>query len=243
MVYSSVIGKSLGNGFPGQFAQQGPKVAISAPNTGNSDIYFGDAVFGFNGGVAKADAAGVIPSMAAFKGIALAHVQTANAYEAQSSGGYPTDAPVAVIEEGAVVVDVSNSAINAPAVDGPVYVRIANGTDAKPIGGLEAAADATTYSVMVTTQTSGSANIVVASVANLASGMTISGTGIPAGTCITAVNSAANTITISAAATSSASSGTLTAGGNALQITNATFGTQADSKGVAMLVLKTRNNS
>jgi hypothetical protein len=242
-VYSSAIGKSLNNGFPGQFAQQGPKVAITAPNAGDTDIYFGDPVFSYNGGVAGAGAASLVPTFSLFKGVALAHVQTANSYNSQSLGGYPSDVPVPVIEEGGVVVYVSNASGNAPTVDGAVYVRIANGTTAKPVNGFEAAADSTTYTATVTTQTSGSASIVVSAVTNLAVGMTVSGTGIPSGAYITAINASTLTVTISAAATSTASSGTLTFGSNTIQIANTTWGTVADSNGVALLVLKTRNNS
>lgn len=65
-----------------------------------------------------------------------------------------------------------------------------------------------TNTATVTTQTSGSASLVVSSASGLAVGMTVVGTGIPAGTTILAINS--DTITLSQAATTSESSGTVT---------------------------------
>jgi hypothetical protein len=238
-----VIGKYFNNGFPGTFAEQGDRLIPTFANTGDAEMDFGAPVFSYSGGVAVAGSTGVIPTAASFKGVAVSHVQTALSYTAQSMGQYPESRPVPVMERGGVAVCVSNAATNAPAIDGNAYVRIANGTTAKPVGGFEAAADSTTYTATVTTQTSGSAAVVVSSVASLALGMTVSGTGIASGSTITAINSGTLTITLSAAATTTASSGTLTFGGNTVQITNATFGSTADANGVAMLVIKSRNNS
>ena len=62
----------------------------------------------------------------------------------------------------------------------------------------------------VTTQTSGSTSLVVSSVSGLSVGMTVVGTGIPVGTTITVINSGTSTLTLSQAATTTASSGTVT---------------------------------
>lgn len=67
-----------------------------------------------------------------------------------------------------------------------------------------------TNSATVTTQTSGSTSLVISSTSGLSVGMTVVGTGIPAGTTILAINSGTSTVTMSQTATSSASSGTVT---------------------------------
>jgi hypothetical protein len=170
------IGKTFNNGFPGTFGQQGTKVVSTFPDTGNAEIDFGSPIFSLNGGVAAVGSTGLTPTAANFKGVAAAHVTRANEYIAQSLGGYLTNDPVPCFEEGGIMVYVGNSAVNAPVIDGPVYVRIAGGTTSMPIGEFEAVADSVT----------------------------------PA---------------------------------NTIQITNVTFGSTADSSGVALLILKTRNNS
>lgn len=171
-----VIGRSLNNGFPGQYAAQPDEITSAFPNTGDAAMVFGSAVFGFNGGVAVAGSTGLTPTAANFKGVAKANVKTANAYNPQSLGGFAQSEPVPVFERGAICVFVSNSAVNAPAIDGPVYIRVAGGTATTPVNGFETIPDATT----------------------------------PA---------------------------------NTILLTNATWGSRADSNGVAELVLKTRNNS
>lgn len=170
---ASTIGKTFGNGFPGTYGEQPDKIVITAPNTGDADMVFGAPVFSFDDGVAVAGSTGLTPSAANFTGVAEAHVQTANAYNPQSLGGYALNQPVPVFERGGIVVYVGNSAAHAPTINGAVYVRIAGGTDDMPVGEFEAAADST----------------------------------------------------------------------NTIQITNATWGSTADANGVALLVLKTRNNS
>jgi len=240
---TGVIGKYFNNGFPGTIAEMGDDLAKTFPNTGDATMNFGAAVFSLGAGVGVAGSTGLVPTAALFSGVALAHVQTANTYTAQNMGAYGVNAPVPVLERGGVVVQVYPAASNLAALNGNAYVRIANGTAAKPVSGVEAASDATTYTATVTTQTSGSASIVVSSVANLAVGMTVSGTGIPAGAIITAINVGTLTITISAVATASASSGTLTFGGNTLLLTNCVFGCASDTNGAASLVIKSRNNA
>jgi hypothetical protein len=176
------IGTSFNNGFPGTFGQQGPKIVSTAPNTGDAEMNFGSPIFGLISsttgayGVAAAGSTGLTPTAVNFKGVAEAHVTRANEYIAQSLGGYLTNDAVPCFEQGGIVVYVGNSAVNAPAIDGDVYVRIAGGTDSMPVGEFEAAPDGTT----------------------------------PA---------------------------------NTIQITNATWGSTADSNGVALLILKTRNNA
>jgi len=239
----TVIGKYLNHGFPGTVAEMGDQLVKAWSNQGDATMKFGEPVFYLTTGVGAVGSSGLAPTASIFHGIAVAHVQSANTYTAQNMGTYDQYKAVPVIERGAVSVQVNNTATNAPAINGTAYVRIANGTTAKPVGGFEAAADATTYTATVTTQTSTSTSIVVSSVSNLAVGMTVSGTGIPTGAIITAINSSTLTITISAAATTTASSGTLTFGGNTIALTNCCWGSTADSNGVATLVVKTRNNA
>lgn len=168
-----VIGKYLNNGFPGTYAEQGDHIVKTFPNTGDAEMDFGAPVFGLNGGVAAAGSAGLTPTAALFKGVAVAHVQSANSYLAQNMGQYVKNQPVPVIERGGVAVQVNGAAVNAPVIDGAVYVRIAAAATGKPIGGFEAAADGT----------------------------------------------------------------------NTIQITNAVWGSSADANGVALLVIKERNNA
>jgi hypothetical protein len=237
------IGKYLPNGFPGTYAEQGDHLIKTFPNTGDATMYFGSPVFAYDGGCAAISSTGLVPTATNFKGIAIAHVQSANTYTAQNMGTYDEYTAVPVAERAGISVQVNGTSSNAPARESAVYVRVANGTTAKPIGGFEAAADSTTYTATVTTQTSGSTSIVISSVANLAVGMTASGTGIPSGAHITAISSSTLTITISAAATSTASSGTLTFSGNTLALTNCVFGSTDDDNGVALLIIKSRNNA
>lgn len=240
---ASVIGKYFGNGFLGGYAEQGDHLVKTYANTGDAELDFGDPVFSTSTGIAVPGSTGLVPTTTNFVGAAIQHVQTATIYPAQNLGSYLQNAPTPVMIRGGVSVLCNNAAVNAPAVDGAVYVRIANGSTAKPVGGFEAAADATTYTATVTTQTSGSTALVVSAVTNLAVGMTVSGTGIPTGTTITAINAGTLTVSLSAAATTTASSGTVTFGGNTIQITNATWGSSADSNGVALLIIKSRNNA
>ncbi len=247
--------KYLPYGFPGSMGQQGPWGVEVFPNAATLAINFGMPVFALNEtaangmgvtgaqGVAIAGATGLMPTAANFKGVAEAHVQQANSYNPQSMGNYLQYAPVPVVDLGGPVVQVYNSAVNPPVKDGPVYVRIANPAAGEIVGGFEALNDTTTYTPTITTQTTSSANITLAAVTNLAVGMTVIGTGIPASAIITAINATTGVITISAAATTTASSGTLTIGGNTLLITNATWGSGSDASGVALLILKVRNNS
>lgn len=174
-MFGQVIGTSLNNGFPGQYAEQGDHLVKTFSNTGDTALYFGAAVFGLNNGIAVVGSTGLTATASNFKGVATSQVKAANAYNPQSLGGYLQYEPTPVIERGGVAVYVGNASVNPPVVDGPVYVRVAGGTTATPVGEFEAAADAT-----------------------------------PA---------------------------------NTVQITNATWGSAADANGVALLVIKNRNNS
>ena len=240
---ASVILKTLNNGFPGQYAEQGDNLVKTFSNAGDVSAKFGDPVFSITGGVAAASATGLVPTATLFKGVAKANVQSGNSYPSQDMGAYVQYSAVPVVERGGVAAVCNAAATHAPAIDGAVYVRISNAGTGKPVGGFEAAADATTYTATVTTQTSGGTALVISSVASLAVGMTVSGTGIPSGATITAINVDTLTVTLSAAATTTASSGTATFGGNTIQITNATWGSTADANGVALLIVKTRNNA
>lgn len=169
----AVIFKTLKNGFPGMYAEQGDHLVKTFPNTGDAEMDFGAPVFRKGDGVAAVNSTGLTPSATNFVGVAEAHVQTANAYNPQSLGKYTASQPVPVAERGGISVYVGNAAVNAPTIDGTVYVRIAVGTSGLPVGEFEAAADST----------------------------------------------------------------------NTIQITNAAWGSTADANGVALLILKSRNNS
>lgn len=168
-----VIGTSFNNGFPGHYAEQPDMLIKTFANAGDTTISFGAPVFGVTGGVAAVGATGLTATAALFKGVAASQIKSALSYPDQSVGTYTVSQQMPVFERGAVSVQVNNAAVNAPAVDGAVYVRIAAGTETKPVGGFEAVADST----------------------------------------------------------------------NTIQITNATWGTTADTNGVAELIIKTRNNS
>lgn len=171
-----VIGKFMSNGFPGYFAESGDHLVKAFQNTGDADLYFGAPVFALGTGVAAAGSTGLTATATNFKGVATSQVKTANTYMPQLNGQYLVNEMVPVIERGSVAVYVSNASVNAPVIDGPVYVRVAGGTELMPVGGFESAPDGTT----------------------------------PA---------------------------------NTIQIANATWGQEADANGVAMLTIKTRNNS
>jgi hypothetical protein len=138
-----VIGKTLNHGFPGTVAEMGDQLVKAIPNNGDATMSFGAAVFALTGGVATVGSTGLTPTAAIFKGVAIAQVKSANTYTAQGLGSYTAKQAVPVIERGAVSVQVNNTATNAPAVDGAVYIRVASGTTGKPLGGFEAAADST----------------------------------------------------------------------------------------------------
>lgn len=138
-----VIGTSFNNGFPGHYAEQPDMVIKTFANAGDAVASFGAPLFGVTGGVAATGATGLTPTAALFKGVAASQVKSALSYPDQSVGNYTAKQPVPVFERGAVSVQVNNASVNAPAVDGAVYVRIAAGTEAKPLGGFEAAADST----------------------------------------------------------------------------------------------------
>ncbi len=170
---ASVIGKSFGNGFLGAYAEQGDHLVKTYANQGDAELDFGAPAFAVTGGVAAVGSTGLTPTAALFVGVAIQHVQSATTYPAQSLGVYAQKDPTPVIIRGGVTVLCSDAATNAPAVDGAVYVRIAGGTEAKPVGGFEAASDTT----------------------------------------------------------------------NTIQLANATWGSTADSNGVALLIIKSRNNA
>lgn len=170
---ASVIGKSLNNGFLGAYAEQGDHLVKTYANTGDAELDFGAPVFATADGVAVAGSTGLTPTDALFVGVAIQHVQSATVYPNQEIGVYAQNDPTPVIIRGSVTVLCNNAATNAPAVNGPVYIRIAAGTAAKPVGGFEAAADDV----------------------------------------------------------------------NTIQLTNCCWGSTADSNGVALLIIKSRNNA
>ncbi len=141
-----VIGLNLNNGFPGWSAESDDELVKTFPNTGDAVMAYGAPVFALNDtdgkqGVAVAGSTNLSPSATNFKGVAKAHVQSATNYASQNAGTYAAKQAVPVKIRGSIMVVCNNSAVNAPAKDGDVYVRIASAGVGKPIGGFEAAAD------------------------------------------------------------------------------------------------------
>jgi|GEM_PF-2233454 Protein of unknown function (DUF3383). len=97
-------------------------------------------------------------------------------------------------------------AANSPEVDAATRYFVQSPTPAQVAVGLQAESATLT----VTTQTSGSKVLIVTSTAGLTAGRGVTGTGIPADTTIASIDSATQ-LTLSAAATADASSGTVTA--------------------------------
>lgn len=136
-----VIETSFNNGFSGHYAEQPDMVIKTFKNAGDTSIAFGTPVFSVSSGVAAIGATGLTAMSAAFKGVAASSIKSALFYPDQSVGAYLPEQVLPVFERGAVSVEVHNVGVNPPVIDGNVYVRIANGTAANPVGGFEAAAD------------------------------------------------------------------------------------------------------
>lgn len=289
-----VILKTFGNGFPGQYAETPDNITVTRANAGSDTVYFGDPVFAYKGDAAHGSNSGVSPTTASFLGVALAHVKTANAYNPQSLGGYVPNEPMAIMERGSIVVAINDYALNPPVIDGPVYVRVAGGSEGFETGGASPSTDITglTTPQFKIAVDGGSPSNVTLTVLGCNTGAAVaaqmqtairalggafaavdvtftggvyvitSGTmGVNSQVRITAgtADDVSAALKIGAANGAVDTQGTGAAAGkafdafetvvdpvtsaNTIQITNATWGSNADSNGCALLVLKGRNNS
>lgn len=135
---TQVIGKTMGNGFAGYYAQQPDQIVSTHAAGGKDNIVFGSPL--------KYDASGNVVLMGAgsttdqFVGIAAAEVKTALNYLKQGVGEYASADAVSVFQRGVINVKCQKGA---PKRNGKVYIRItanpAHSTAA--VGGFEAADD------------------------------------------------------------------------------------------------------
>ena len=132
-----VIGKSLPNGFAGNYSRQPDDVIDTQVLGGDKNIEFGQALVYENGKVVPFGATNVATD---FVGIALTGVKSAVSYANQNVGVYePTD-PVAVMKRGCVLVKCNNGN---PELAGTVYIRVEENESIPTgvVGGFEAVAD------------------------------------------------------------------------------------------------------
>ena len=134
-----VIGKTLPNGFAGDYSRQPDDVIDTHALGGDQNILFGQALVYSNGKVVPFGATNVA---ADFVGIALTGIKSAVSYVNQNIGQYEPNDPVAVMKRGCCLVKCNNGN---PALAGKVYVRIAENASIPTgvIGGFEAVADST----------------------------------------------------------------------------------------------------
>jgi hypothetical protein len=139
------IGKSLNNGFAGNFARNPDLIAVTRPNNSATPILFGSALmYDAVGGVTKIDGTFTFDK---FVGIAGSAVKSAFNYieQGERGGEYAPKEPVTVVQRGSISVICANGT---PAVGGAVYIRkVADGT--KAIGDIEAVSDST-KSILIT---------------------------------------------------------------------------------------------
>lgn len=134
------IGISMPHGYAGSYARQPDMIVSTRPSGGAEQIAFGAAV--------EYDAKGNVVPMGAgstaakFVGVAVREVKSALNYLDQGVGSYAPGEAVPVFMRGAVNVKCNNGT---PALGGKVYVRVTANDElpTAPVGGFEAAADAT----------------------------------------------------------------------------------------------------
>jgi hypothetical protein len=140
----TVIGTSMGLGYPGTYSRNGDCVIAArlVKSTDTNNINFGDAVFlnkDSTGGTFSSGAqiAGAITA-AAFAGIAVREVNTnVSAYTPQLTlGAYLPGQYAEALERGSVTVNIRNVASTAIQAGGQVYVRKTTGNDTV-VGALE----------------------------------------------------------------------------------------------------------
>lgn len=134
------IGISMPHGYAGSYARQPDMIVSTRPAGGTAQIPFGAPL--------EYDAAGNVVVMGAdstaakFAGVAVREIKSALNYLEQNVGAYAPGEAVSVFQRGAVNVKCYNGV---PALGGKVFVRVAENASlpTAPVGGFEAAADAT----------------------------------------------------------------------------------------------------
>lgn len=132
---NQIIGKSMFHGYAGSFSRQ-PDTIIDTHPAGGA-IPFGGAVVYSSGAVVPP---GASATAADFVGVAVRETKSATNYLDQNKGSYVQYDAVPVLKRGCVNVICQNGT---PALDGTVYVRIAENASipGAVVGGFEAAAD------------------------------------------------------------------------------------------------------
>lgn len=129
------IGKRLNHGYVGQPSRTDDTIIES--RTAEGSIAFGAAVQLTSDNKVKAIGTGDIAT--SFFGFAMREVMQSSDYSTGASA-YQDKDPVDIMVRGTMLVKVNNGT---PTAHGKVYIRIAEGTENKPIGGIEAVADTT----------------------------------------------------------------------------------------------------
>lgn len=132
------IGIKMPHGYAGSFARQ-PDMIVNTHSAAGS-IPFGAAVeYDAKGNVT---AMGALSTAAKFVGVAVREVKSALNYLDQSAGAYAAGEAVPVLMRGSVNVKCYSGT---PVLGGKVYIRVAANAAMPnaPVGGFEAAADAT----------------------------------------------------------------------------------------------------
>lgn len=129
------IGKRLNHGYIGQPSRTDDTIIES--RTADGSITFGAPVKITSDNKVKAIGAG--DAATAFFGFAMREVMQSSDYSTGASA-YQDKDPVDIMVRGTMLVKVNSGT---PTPHGKVYIRVANGTSDKPIGGIEAVADST----------------------------------------------------------------------------------------------------
>lgn len=149
-----VIGKSLNNGFAGNFARNPDLIAVTRPNNDSKNIVFGSPLMADDkGGVTCITSTFTADK---FVGIAGSEHKSAFDYLDQNKGGeYAPKEAVTVIQRGSVSAICSNGS---PVVGGDVFVRVVE-DNGKAIGNLEAVADGSNSVKLTNAQWGGSVDV------------------------------------------------------------------------------------
>lgn len=128
------IGKSMDNGFAGNYAQQPDFVVRTLPVSEDSEpILFGDPIVLDDGFAKNVDASLTADT---FVGVATSAIVSQVSLNDTAGQYLPGDAS-AIMTRGIINVTVQGD--GEPKLGAPVYVRVANGTGDLRIGGFEAA--------------------------------------------------------------------------------------------------------
>lgn len=134
------IGKEMNHGYAGSYARQPDMIVNTRPAGGTEPFVFGTPL--------KYDASGAVIPMGAgataaeFVGVAAREIKSSLNYLDQGAGAYAPAEAVPVFQRGAISVKCN---VGAPALGGPVYVRVTANASVPTgvVGGFEAVADAT----------------------------------------------------------------------------------------------------